>query len=428
MSAAPANEGERPSFPDDFIWGASFAAHQVEGANFNSDWWRWEQRPGRIAGGATSQTAGNHFTHFREDFELAQKLGLKYLLFSLEWSRIEPRPGDFDDDAIEHYTEVFEALAKCRIQPICALQWNTLPQWFADQGGWSATQAPELFTRYAQHAAAVWGPSCRWWIPIYEPMHQISMGYLRREWPPGKRNPLVALRAIRNLALAHIGAYNALHDARSDILAGPSLRFRKFEPHDIHSPWDLRIARQESGRCGHAFLRLLTEGAWGRIKLPSNTNTNCLDFIGVACDALETIRFHPLRPFQLFTSPETPLDHARESLLPDMLVEMGRYERPLLVTGAGGYAKDDQERCALLLQQLEILQAPPPGASPVAGYIHRSFLDGFEWDQGYSQRHGLVHIDRATLAHTPNNSAYLFKDICEMGRLRPGIIERLCPS
>ena len=83
-------------FPVNFLWGTSQSGHTVEGGNFASDWWRWEQRPGHIADGSISKQCSGHFDRFREDFDLARDLGHKSILISLEWSRIEPEAGGFD--------------------------------------------------------------------------------------------------------------------------------------------------------------------------------------------------------------------------------------------------------------------------------------------------------------------------------------------
>lgn len=104
-----------------FLWGAAVSAHAVEGGNFNSDWWRWEQRPGRVRENGSSKVAADHFRRYREDIGLARKLGHGALLFNLEWSRIEPEPGRFDDGSIAHYGDVFDALAEAGLEPVCAL-------------------------------------------------------------------------------------------------------------------------------------------------------------------------------------------------------------------------------------------------------------------------------------------------------------------
>ncbi|HEO71030.1 MAG TPA: glycosyl hydrolase family protein, partial [Candidatus Hydrogenedentes bacterium] len=78
-------------FPREFLWGAGLSAYQVEGGNYASEWWRWEQRPGRIRGGADTRVASDHARRFDADVDLARKLGLNALPFAIEWSRVQPQ-------------------------------------------------------------------------------------------------------------------------------------------------------------------------------------------------------------------------------------------------------------------------------------------------------------------------------------------------
>ena len=424
------------TFPENFILGASISAHQVEGNNFNSDWWKWEQRPGRIEDGSTSQDACKHFTLYQDDFDLARKLGIKWLMFSVEWGRIEPEFGRFDDDAIAHYSDVLDALISHGINPIFVLQWNTLPAWFASIGGWSSPRAVELFSRYVQQVVKLWISKCRWWIPIYEPMRSISMGRLARVWPPGKRNPLSTLCTLRNMALAHISAWNIIHNMSDDVMVGSATRYRPLSPFDIHSPWDLGTSRREHDRCNHAFVKLLIEGKWGRIRIPKDATKRSLDFLGISYYGTEMVRFSALRPLRLFSAycnrdgkgSSNYMPEYAPSVLMDVLSEMARYDLPILITGNGIATEDDNLRSISLLNHLVATNQAIEEDIRILGYIHHSFLDGFEWEKGYSARYGLVHIDRTTFARTPNNSAYLFKDICQTAEIRPGTIARFCPQ
>ncbi len=424
------------AFPDDFLWGSSQSGHQVEGENFDSDWWRWEQRPGRIADGSISKEAAGHAGRFEQDFDLARDLGHKAHLFSLEWARIQPSPGEFDEAAIEHYRHVFEALRARGLEPICVLQHVTVPSWFAESYGWHSNAAPELFQVYAERVAREFGPLCRWWIPIREPMHWCTMAYIERVWPPASGNLVRAWRALVNMADAHSRAYRALHEASGDALVGTAVHARLFSALDSESAWDVRTERREQRRCNHIWLDALTTGRWplhlGRAEGIKDT----LDFVGVAYYGRETVRFSPLRPTQDLAQRTDAEGGALKPLRygadPDgfcaVLREMGRYKRPVLVTANGLATDDDERRCRYLVEHIVALRDALDGGVDVRGYCFRSFLDGFEWDAGYSERFGLVHVDRKSLTRTPNPSALLYKDLCETGTISPGNIAKYCPE
>ena len=101
---------------------------------------------------------------------------------------------------------------------------------------------------------------------------------------------------------------------------------------------------------------------------------------------------------------------------------------PLLVTGAGMPTDDDAERCSYLLDQVQAIEAGRLRGVAILGFCYRSLLDGFEWRHGLTRRYGLIHVDRETLARTPNPSAFLYQDIARNGGIRPGAVARYCPA
>jgi len=170
------------TFPKDFLWGATTSAYQVEGGNFNTDWWRWEQRPGRIADRRTSQSAADHAEHYEADFELARKLGHNAHLFSIEWSRVQPEADHFDHQAMAHYANVVDALVRRGLEPVCVLNAVALPAWFARQGGWRSRDAAEVFGRYVERVVEALASQCRRWIPVWEPEFLATMAWIEAVW------------------------------------------------------------------------------------------------------------------------------------------------------------------------------------------------------------------------------------------------------
>src|SRR5689334_20316062 len=137
MNAAPSDTLASNDFPDGFLWGAATSAHQVEGGNLNNDWWAFEQRPDSAA--VESSADGiDHYHRYADDFELLASLGHNAHRLSLEWSRIEPAPGQFSRAAVAHYRRVLSRLADTGLTAMVTLHHFTLPQWYASQGGWLA--------------------------------------------------------------------------------------------------------------------------------------------------------------------------------------------------------------------------------------------------------------------------------------------------
>src|SRR3989338_4988796 len=126
--------GSEFAFPSGFLWGAATSAHQVEGDNVHSDWWAWEQA-GKVK--ERSGPACDHYRRFADDFDLAVSLGHNTHRFSIEWSRIEPAEGRWDDAALSHYVDVVRALRQRHLEPIVTLHHYTSPQWLPRPGGWA---------------------------------------------------------------------------------------------------------------------------------------------------------------------------------------------------------------------------------------------------------------------------------------------------
>ena len=424
------------AFPEGFLWGAATSAYPTEGGGFDSDWWRWEQRPGRIRDGSSAKFAGGLYECFEDDLDLMRKLGYRAYLFSLEWSRIQPARGLFDESAITHYHAVFDGLASRGIEPVCVLHHVSLPAWLAARGGWAHPRAARLFGQYAERVAAEYAGRCRWWIPILEPMHALNMAYVERIWPPASANLPRAVRALRNLVRAHGSAYQALHARQPEAMVGVSVRGRVFAPLDADRAWDLRTARREQRRCNHWFPEAVQRGGLLPWRRRRSGGQGPFDFLALSYYGSERIRFSAVRPFRLFSQTVAPegkaLRHAEPTPdsagLESLIDEMGSYGVPILIAGNGVAADDDRVRCRFLLDHVATLERRIEKGADVQGYFYYALLDGFEWAEGLSPRYGLIHVDQASLARTPNPSAYLYKDICENNGLRAGVLARFCPG
>src|SRR3989338_2427702 len=194
-------------FPHGFFWGAATSAYQVEGNNLNSDWWEWEKRAGK----EPSASACRSYELYKQDFDLAKELNHNAHRLSIEWSRIEPQPGEFSLKELGHYKDVILALKERGLEPIVTLHHFTNPLWLAKAGGWQNKKAPAYFLNFIQKAVDFLCADVRFWVTINEPMVYVYHAYILGQWPPQEKSVLKGKIVTDNMVSAHIKAYKAIH-------------------------------------------------------------------------------------------------------------------------------------------------------------------------------------------------------------------------
>src|SRR6202453_1509569 len=186
------------SFPDGCTWGTATAAHQIEGGNTNNDWWEFEHAPGS----ACAESSGDgcdSWDRWEEDADLVAGLGFDNYRFSVEWSRIEPAPGEISRAALAHYREQCEGLRERGIDPVVTFHHFTTPKWLTAQGGWESVLAVELFTRFCEVVGEALGDVMSRACSINEPNIVATMGWHAGMFPPGKTNKRLSRQVADNL-------------------------------------------------------------------------------------------------------------------------------------------------------------------------------------------------------------------------------------
>lgn len=385
---------ENIKFPKGFLWGAATSAHQVEGGNKN-DWTEWESSPARIAdlvtrglnpGDYVSGEACDHYRRFKGDFDIAKELGHNAHRFSIEWSRIEPEEGKFDEREIEHYREVVKALRERGIEPFVTLWHWTLPLWVRDRGGWRSPDTAARFALYCKRVAEEFRQDIKFWAVLNEPQFWLWHAYLRGDFPPHKRNFVVAARVYRHLVRAHKLAYRALKTVNQDFSIGVVESTGWFEP---------SIARFFAQGIRNFLFPSLVRGHF--------------DFFGLNYYRRET----------LFGK------HAADNvsdigwdIYPDGFYAVTkecyrRFGKPIIVTENGIADANDMKRAAYIRDHILAMKKAMREGADVRGYFHWSLLDNFEWESGFGPRFGLVGVDYKTQERKIRSSAWEYKKIIE---------------
>jgi beta-glucosidase len=399
-------------FPAGFLWGAGTSAHQVEGDNRLNDWWRFEHCPGVIAGGVGSGEACRHFSRFDEDFALAQADGHNAHRLSLEWSRIEPKRGQFDAGAVAHYHAVLASLRTRGLTPVVTLHHFTNPLWIADAGGWESRATVDHFADFVRFCAREFGGEVDWWCTVNEPEVFAFRGWSEGIWPPAVRDNSRALVVIANQLEAHGRAYRVLHEEDRSDADGDGVPARVgFAKHVVQlealrawHPLDRLVAHFERRLFIDAVERAAMDGEIDlsipgarRVRRTLPELEGALDWYGL--NYYTRWRVKSLVPAPHVATPGAPLNDLGWEIWPEgfrrALVAAGRFGKPVLVTENGVADARDAIRPRAIVEFAQAMHAAIAGGVRVLGYLHWSLLDNFEWADGWHGRFGLYGVDPA---------------------------------
>lgn len=424
-----------------FLWGAATSSHQIEGDNIHNDWWKWEQE-GNCEGGARSGKATDHWNRFREDLKLAAELGLNSYRFSVEWSRIEPREGQWDLAAIERYREIIIECEHQGLLPMLTLHHFTSPLWFAEQGGFTSKTAHQKFLAFVEKVVTELGARIPIWCTFNEPMVLVAGTYLGKFMPPGEFSPHNAAKACHQLLKSHVLAYELIHRLVQKregpwkdhpLLVGIAHNMLDFKPDRKWHPIENLLTKVFRRFYNRAWLDAVTGkkqhfGVTGLVpyaaQVPEARGKKTVDFIGVNYYTKAYVQWRPRAPVQ-DSSPELPLGitFARRrdpvsdlgwAIYPKGLGRMIRfvaqYGLPIYVTENGIADRDDLLRAQYIETHLAEVAAATRAGVDVRGYYYWSLLDNFEWVKGFGPRFGLYRVDYDSQVRIINRSAQVLAD------------------
>jgi beta-glucosidase len=403
--------------PAGFMLGASTSAHQIEGGTRN-DWTEWERGfypdgSPHVVDGASAARAADSWNLWRSDLAALQLLGANTYRLGVEWSRLEPEPGVWDEAAAARYREMFAGLRAAGVTPIVTLYHFTLPLWVSARGGWDWEGAPAALAAFAGRAGAAFGDLVDWWCTINEPNVLVAKGYLSAEWPPGVRDPRRAALALAALMRAHGLMTAALRagdraDADGDGRAtriGFAQNVRLFDPFSP-SPSDGIVAGAADWFYDESFLDAITLGRV-RVVLPKVIDIDepfpplagSLDYLGLNYYTRDLVVGHlgGPTPFSAAAVPDRPRSDLGWEIYPEGLYRLlMRYARrgwPLLVSENGVADGRDVWRPSFLRAHIYAVDRARADGAPVIGYLYWSLIDNFEWSHGYRGHFGLYKID-----------------------------------
>jgi beta-glucosidase len=371
-------------FPDRFLWGTATAAHQVEGGNWNNDWWAWEHNPDSMCV-EPSGDAIDHYHRYPEDLKMLANLGFNSYRFSLEWSRIEPEDGEFSEGALRHYARMVATCREVGLEPVVTLHHFTTPRWVAERSGWAVPATADLFARYVARVMASFGDQLDLVCTINEPNVVATMGFLTGLFPPGEHD--IGLRDRVN------GVFVDAHRRAAEIIRSGGTR----------AGMTLAMSDWVVVEGGEEFVDLL-RGPYEDVYLESARDD---DFIGVQTYTRRRIgSAGELGPEEGVETTLMGYEFWPEALEATIRRAWRETENtPVIVTENGIATNDDARRIEYVRRALQGVQHCLNDEIDVRGYFYWSALDNFEWAFGYEPRFGLIGVDRTTHRRLPRPSA-----------------------
>jgi beta-glucosidase len=436
-------------FPDSFVFGVAAASAQIEGAAFEdgkgeSIWDRFARMPGKVHGGDTLDVACDHYHRFDDDFALMASLGVKHYRLSISWPRIYPTgDGELNPAGIAFYHRLFESMARHGITPwVTMFHWD-LPQSLEDRGGWTSRVTVDAFARYADTLVKEFGGIVKNWITLNEIRCFTLLAYGVGSKAPGRKESAAVVnqtyhhallchghgvRAVR--AYGGAGARVGLTDncdvcvpvtETPDDIAAAKVWFQDRNLHILGAIHAGGYARAYLERVG-ADAPEVRPGDFDLISLPT-------DYLGLNIYTATYVRAG--RKGEAYQALSLPHNYPRAdsqwlSLVPQaiywatrMCHELYGHESILITENGCGYDHEpvvsgeviDLHRRDYVRNHLREVHRAIADGVPIDGYFLWSFIDNFEWEDGYQRRFGIVHCDYATQVRTPKLSARYYADV-----------------
>jgi beta-glucosidase len=410
--------------PETFLLGVATSSYQVEGGNTNV-WDRWAQQ------GRCPQAAGNacdHWNRYKEDAQLIQNVGANAYRMSVEWSRIEPQEGVFDEAALDHYRAECDELLARGIAPVITLHHYNDPIWFADRGGFEQEENIYYYVRFAKKVIDRLHDKVHLWLTFNSPASYAAKGYLAGMMPPGKKDMQAMAEVMKNVLEAHVQLYKTVKEdpvcAHAHVGTLHNIMQVDPAPAPVWKPWQkgwnslcARMADYITHQCVYRFF---TTGVFhfyipfrAYVHHESPDAPRSLDFIGL--NYYTHAKMHGTKS----VSYENDIATASKdkTIYPEGLYQAIKelwaniaqpLNIPIYVTENGISPRNEEDRDLFLRRYLYALSQAMQEGVDVRGYFYWSLMDNYEWGTFGAKKYGLYYVDQQTLERTLKPSAAYF--------------------
>jgi len=363
---------------------------------------------------------------------------------SVEWSRIQPTPDTWDEEALEKYRAMLRGLKERGIMPMVTLHHFTDPLWLADMGGWETEAVVPVFEKFVRKTVDALKEYCTLWCTLNEPTGYALNGYLAGNadaFPPGKNSLGLAMQVQANLIRGHAAAYRAIHLIQPEARVGFAHHYRSIAPHHAWSPLDRWAANNFFSGINLGFASALANGVMkspiGSVRIPEAKGTQ--DYFGFNYYTREYVTFDLRKVSTLFgrnffRKDAELSDHGFLAVEPDGMFEGLKWvvnmfpNLPIIVSENGVNSADDALRPRYTALHIHQMWRAVNFNFPIKGYLHWSLVDNFEWDLGWTHRFGLWGLDVDTQKRIRRPSVDFYAEICKENGLSSEMVQKYCPE
>ncbi|MCT4179397.1 beta-glucosidase [Elizabethkingia anophelis] len=437
----------KEAFGKDFIWGVSTAAYQIEGAH-NLDgkgpsvWDTFVQKRNKIFRNHTGDIACDHYNRYIDDLYLMHSMNIRNYRFSISWSRILPEgTGLINQAGIDFYNKLIDLSLELGITPWVTLYHWDLPHSLEIKGGWTNRDVKDWFGDYVAICVKSFGDRVKNWMVLNEPTVFSAAGYFFGVHAPGRKSIEGFLAAAHHAALAQAHGARVIKTLQPESNVGTTFSCSHVEAYTNREK-DIKAAKKADLLLNRLFIEPLLGMGYpvNEIKtlrriekyIKQNDERDLkfdMDFIGIQNYTREIIRYAMFVPFlhaKIVNAKDRNVEMTAmewevypESIY-HILKKFQAYENipPLIITENGAAFSDtlqnnvvhDPKRLQYIQNILQqVLRAKQEGVN-VNGYFVWTFLDNFEWAEGYHPRFGLVHVDFQTQQRTVKSSGHWYAD------------------
>lgn len=405
------SENKILQFPDGFLWGVSTSAYQIEGG-IKNDWSEWEKSPARIKqlkkDGKNLEEyicgqACDSYNRFEEDLKCIKELNVNVYRFSIEWSRIEPEEGKWNEEVINYYKNIISKLKENNIEPFITIWHYTLPLWVSNIGGWENKKTINYFLAYANKLFNIFKEEVIFWQTFNEPEIYIGFGYINGNFPPNVKNLFKANKVFKNLVEAQKKTYQLIHKINNKTKLGVAHNITYQTPY-------------KNNFINKLVVKIIDYIKWKRFL---NKMAPYEDFIGLQYYHHDRLKLK-LGGEYLFAESDNENTETNEmgwEIFPEgiyqILLKLKKYNLPIYITENGTADSRDENKTRFIINHLKYIYKAMREEVDLRGYFYWSLLDNFEWAHGWAPKFGLYAVDRETFKRTARPSAKIYAEICK---------------